>query len=793
MAGDGVRRLDADQVRLRFDLSERHAGGIASLSPSPGTVGQPEALQALETGLAMEARGFNVFLSGHMGTGRFAAVREALERRKVPRPRASGYAFVHDFRHPRVPLLVRFEPGLGRRLEDALDSLRETLGEEVPGVLAGEVLARTRQRLISDYETEARGLFQDIERRAQELGFQVVHGASPRGEAYSAEVFPVVDGEPVPLERVLAPGNGTSSGEGRSQEILETHRELAAELRAVLSRHRAVRTRYHRMLEEAERRAVKENLDTVLELYNEELLGFGDAVRAYLEGLEEVILKNLHLFRETGDPHQGRPWEGLLGMVRANVVADPCAGEESGTCPVVEEAYPTYSNLFGSIDAGSDPASASFMDIKAGSVLAADGGVLILNARDLVEEPRAYPTLKRVLRRGLLEIAPREDQQPTGVPLKPVPIPVDVKTVLVGEPEVYEALYARDPDFRKIFKVKSEFDDNMPLTGEAVEAYLSVLRRIQKDGGLKDFDREALEVLLETGVRMAGNRNRLTTVFSDLADLMREADQLAGTEGHKQVGRGIMARTVRRRDGRHGLVERQMLDLIRTGKILIDVTGSRVGQVNGLAYYRLEDAAFALPARISATTATGRAGVVNVERESELSGSIHDKGVLIITGFLMTRFAQDKPLALHANIAFEQSYATVDGDSASLAELLALVSALSGHALRQDLAVTGSLNQRGRVQPVGGVTEKCEGFFRACRAAGALSGTQGVVIPEGSAEDLQLDEPTTEAVREGSFAIYAASSFEDALELMTGRPAPSTMAAADRKLAAYAGVMGGFR
>jgi lon-related putative ATP-dependent protease len=425
------------------------------------------------------------------------------------------------------------------------------------------------------------------------------------------------------------------------------------------------------------------------------------------------------------------------------------------------------------------------MDVRAGSLLRANGGFLVLYAQDVLSEPRVYDNLKRILRKGELEIGPPQEGHQPLIGLKPTPIPVKVKVILVGERHAYDVLHAMDVDFASIFKVKVELDDRMPRTEESLRGYLGVLRRIIDREKLPPFEAGALGRVIEEGVRLSGHQDYLSTRFAELANIMRESAWLAGRRGAETVSRDDQIAAIRNRYARHDLIERSMLDMIRTGKILLETQGRSVGQINGLGLYDLDDAVFGFPARISATCAIGRQGVVNIEREAELSGSIHNKGILILSGFLAARFAQDKPLSLHANIAFEQSYATVDGDSATLAELLAVLSSLSGIPLRQDIAVTGSLNQRGQVQPVGGVTEKVRGFYQACRIQG-FTGTQGVILPAQNVDELHMEDEICDAMDAGRFFIWSASDYKEAVELLTEHTCTEVMTVCDDRLRGYA-------
>lgn len=783
--------LTADAVRFRADLSSLDIASSDELSASVHIVGQPEAIEALDLGLTLRASGYNVFVAGLKGTGRFAASRLMIDQARLTTPDVKSYSYVHNFEEPDRPDLLTLPRGMGRELGTALEGLRNALGEEIPNLLGSEVLAKRRQRLMAKYERETKRIFGSFEEKVGREGFRLAQGTSPTGTIQMADLFPVVQGEAVPMEQVQADPAEVGLDPETVEEMEKRRGTLKEELSSLMARHRQVSARYRRLLSDSELRQVEEAISPLFVEVKDGFASHDPGVSKFLDSALAEMLEHLDLFREKESSEQaqmGPSAEGFLGVFQSNVVFDPGPPGDDDNCPVVEENYPSYRNLFGTIETGADPMATTFLDIRLGSFLRANGGYLLLSARDVLTEPRVYEAIKRTLRKGELEIGPREDSPGPQPALKPEPIPVNVKVILIGEPHTYDLLYASDPDFRKIFKVKVEFDDSMPRTEENVGAFLSVIKRIIDENKLMPFDCGALEALLEEAVRQSGSRERLTTHFSDLGDYMREAAHVAQKNGRIMVTREDQETAVHLHERRTNLAERKMLDLIREGKLLIDVEGSRVGQVNGLAYYDLDYMQFGMPARISATCATGRGGVVNIEREAELSGSIHDKGILILSGFLAAKFATDKPLSLSANIAFEQSYATVDGDSASLAELIALLSSLSDTPIRQDMAVTGSLNQLGAVQPVGGVTEKVQGFYRACRIKG-LTGTQGALIPAQNVDELHLDREITEAVESGRFRIVPVSDFKEALHLLTGEEPDKVLDACDKTLARYAEIV----
>jgi ATP-dependent Lon protease len=443
--------------------------------------------------------------------------------------------------------------------------------------------------------------------------------------------------------------------------------------------------------------------------------------------------------------------------------------EES--CPVIFETTPNFLNLFGAIQRSYDQRgiySSDFMDLRGGSLLRADGGFIIMYALEVLTEPAVWRTLKRTLNHGKLEIQPSDFMFPFSIAaLKPEPIVINVKVILIGDRQLYELIYEYEEDFKKIFKVRAEFDEEMPMTDEVIVQYGGRLRKLSEDEKLCPFDRTAVAALVEYGVRIAGRRSKVTARFNDMLDLAREACYAARQEGESPVTAQHVRMAIDAKVDRHNLYETKINELIQDGVLLIDTEGTRVGAVNGLSVYEIGGYAFGKPVRISATVALGKAGIINIEREANLSGRIHDKGMQILSGYLRGLFAQDKPLSLAASICFEQSYSGIDGDSASSTEIYALLSALSGLPIRQEIAVTGSMNQHGDIQAIGGVNQKIEGFFDVCRIKG-LNGRQGVIIPAENVEDLMLREEVIDHVTMGRFHIYPVSRVEQGIEILTG-------------------------
>jgi predicted ATP-dependent protease len=463
----------------------------------------------------------------------------------------------------------------------------------------------------------------------------------------------------------------------------------------------------------------------------------------------------------------GGPERDPFRVYGVNVIL---AHSDEEASPVIFETTPTYANLFGTIQRAYDTRggwTSDFMDLRGGSLLRADGGFLIMYSLEALSETGVWRALKRTLNHNRLEIQPLEMFYPFGgSALKPEAVEINVKVILIGDRHLYEMLYEYEEDFQKIFKVRVEFDEEMPMSDGVIAEYAGRLRTLSEREGLSPFDRGAFAAMLEYGVRKAGRRNKVTARFVDIADLAREANYAAAAAGENVVRAAHVRNALASKMERHNLIETRIREMIEEATLLVDVTGERVGRVNGLSVLEIGGYSFGKPVRITASVALGRAGLINIEREANLSGRFHDKGVHIIAGYLRSLFATDKPLSLAASICFEQSYSGVDGDSASSTEIYALASALSGVPLRQDIAVTGSMNQQGDIQAIGGINEKIEGFFDVCRIKG-LSGTQGVLMPESNVEDLMLREDLLDAVASGKFHIWPVSRVEQGIEILT--------------------------
>jgi predicted ATP-dependent protease len=733
----------------------------SEIEPASTIVGQDRAVGAIAFGLAVDSIGFNVFVTGLSGTGRLTTISRFLDQLASDVEPPDDVCFVHNFRTPEEPSAMFLRAGGGRRFKQAMERLVRELSANLPGIVSDKEFRRRMERAVADLQQRERELVEAFEREVKEAGFVLVQVQA--GPMTRPEVLPIVGERPTPLEELhQQPAEGAALSAEELKRLTDSHARLTERLQDVFQDVASVRRQAQQRLEDARRDLLA---PTFTDCVNQVRMAVGDPrIEPYLEALREDLSAHLELFvteAEGEDPFLR--W-------RVNLAVDN-AGLEG--VPVVLETEPTYTNLFGTIERSMNASGevvSSFLKIRAGSLLRANGGFLVLNAEDVLLEPRVWPGLKRALKFRRVQIQSLESLVLGASALKPEPVPLRVKVVVIGDRNIYDLLYRYDSDFSKVFKVLADFDSVMPTTRAHARDVLSVLRKVAADEGLLAMDRSGMVAMLEEAVRQGRWQRRFSSRFSDLADLQREASHLAHSVGAEKIGAAHVAAAREAYERRHGLTEDRTHDLITDGVIRVETDGATVGQVNGLAVYDLGHHRFGKPARITAQVGLGREGVVNIERQAGLSGPTHDKGVSILTGFLRGTFAQRVPLTMSCSITFEQSYGGIDGDSASSTEVYAILSALSGLPIRQDLAVTGSVDQHGQVQAIGGVNEKIAGYFRVCASRG-LTGAQGVLVPVANVADLQLDREVVEAVSAGRFHVFEVATIEQGIELLTGVPA----------------------
>jgi ATP-dependent Lon protease len=671
-----------------------------------------------------------------------------------------------------TPSLLRLKAGQGAALKRDVKNLVERLKKEIPEFFESQEYINMKKQVMETYEKQASSFFKDLNQKVKEEGFSLVD--VQMGQFQRPQLMPVVDDKPIPidqLEAMVEKGRFPKEEFEGLKEKYETLRDqidqIFLELRDL---QREVREKSEQMDKSAFMKTATELSVRVAKKYQT------DEIRHYLRDMIEDMAENLDIFSpKPPDQIPGLPLlkpEGdRFQPYEVNLLVD---NGEQNSPPVIVENYPTYRNIFGSIERVVDRTGVwrtDFSKIKAGSLIKANGGFLVFNLMDAIVEPGVWQALKRALRSRRLEIQtfdPMYFFTTTG--LKPDPIALDLKVVLVADAFLYQVLLHHDPDIKKIFKVRADFDTTMNKTDESIRQFSEFIKMATDEERLKPFDRAAVAAMVEHAVRMTGRQEKISTSFPAIRDLIREADFWASHESGSLVKETHVDKAIEARIYRSNMVEEHIQELIDRGTLKIDVDGEVVGQVNGLAVYALGDYMFGKPSRITASTSMGRAGLINIEREADMSGSTHNKGVLILGGYLREKYAQDKPLTISASIAFEQSYSGVDGDSASSTEIYALLSSLSGVPIKQSIAVTGSVNQKGEVQAIGGANQKIEGFFDCCRHKG-LNSHQGVMIPESNVKDLMLRKDVVEAVKKGQFRIYPVKTIDQGIEILTGKAA----------------------
>ncbi|MFH1090683.1 MAG: ATP-binding protein, partial [Pseudomonadota bacterium] len=694
-------------------------------------------------------------------TGLTYLTRSFLEVAAKQEPSPPDWCYVHNFRDPDRPKAISLPKCKGKELAKEMDELLGELKSAIPEVFESDDYRHRREDIIKQFTKERNAILAELERKVTEGGF--ILNMSQVGMM----IVPAKDGHPMTEEDVA---QLTEEDKSRLREKSEA---LQEEMNQAVSEIRRLEKELKQKQKDLDRRvglhAVGHLIDELQDKYAE-----NRPVLEYLRDVKNDVILNLDDFKQKEQPQMPFPMpqaEPDFTRYKVNVLIDntDCQG-----APVVFEVNPTLTNLCGAMERKASFGSffTDFTMIRPGSIHRANGGYLVIQARDILEWMISYEALKRALRNREIRIEDPMEMMGlmTAKGMKPEPIPLNIKIILIGEAHIYHLLYNYDPQFKKLFKVKAHLDDVINKEDEEIKKYIAFAARMVAQYKLKPVDKTGLSRLVEFGVELSGRQKKLTLKMSLIRDILREANYWAETQGAESINREHIDHAIRQKKFRSNLPEDKLQEFIIDGYLNVDTSGAKVGQINGLSVFDLGDHSFGRPSRITAAVSLGRGGVVAIDRESKLSGSIHTKGVLIMEGYLKGRYAAQRPLSLSASLVFEQTYGMVDGDSASAAELFVLLSRLSGVPLKQSLAVTGSISQQGEIQPIGGVNQKIEGFYEVCQARG-LTGDQGVIIPRTNVPDLMLKGQVIEAVRQGQFKIWAVSHADDALEILTGLPA----------------------
>lgn len=762
-----VKSLTVDDLYRQCDTKLFRFKTTDELPPFEGTIGQDRALSAIDFGLSLESKGFNIYVLGEGGTGKSSTIKTLLSRKAEGEPVPPDWCYVYNFKEPDSPLAISLEPGQGVEFQKDMSELINSLKVEIPRVFESKEYDKQRGRIFEEFQKKQKELFSSLEQEAESKGFTIKRTVG------GFLIVPVKkNGEPLTEEEF------NSLDEATRRKIEEIGKLLQEKLDDLVRTLREGEKLVKELLRRLEREAAISVLGHLIDDLKEKYKG-NEKIIVYLDVVKEDILDDLEGFKSPSEEAAPPPLPFMKvpkqepDFTKYSVNAIVNNGARKGA-PCVFESNPTYYNLFGRIEHKFQygVAVTDFSMIKAGSLHKANGGYLVINALDLLRNLFSYDAMKRAIRNRELKIEDIWEQYRliTTAMLKPEPVPLDVKVILIGNPYIYYMLYNLDEEYRELFKVKADFDNRMDRTGENILKYATFVATKSKDESLMPFDPSGVARIVEFGSRLAEHQEKLSSKFSDISDLIREAHYWAKKEGAEAVGEMHVEKALNEKIYRHNRIEDRLRELMAEGTLIVETSGERVGQINGLAVMSLGDYSFGKPSRITTTVYTGKAGVVNIERETKLSGKIHEKAILILSNYLGRMYAVKKPISLSASITFEQLYGMIEGDSATCAELYSLLSAISGVPIKQNTAITGSMDQNGNIQPVGGVNEKIEGFFELCRLRG-LDRTYGVIIPEKNVKNLMLRREVLDAVKDGRFHIYPIKRVEEGIEILMGVPA----------------------
>lgn len=740
-----------------------------SIKPLQGIFGQAEALKALKTGIEIRKSGYNVFVAGPHASGRRALIRECL-RRFIPKlPPQPDLVYVNNFYAPHKPRLLTFPAGRGGAFVDKLDALMATITQTYRDMTQDAGNQKKLKSLQGRFENRFNRIRSQFEKDARQYGFFVGQLRSHEGQR-NPDLFYIFNDKPISMEELEEQVFAGNFPPDQFSKLRRLYTRKKKELNMALTQITRLNQQYIKDLEAFEHRQVKVVLEREL---REMVKAFPMAgVKTHLNDLKQEILSQLKRFRAAAQEPGDASDKDQFRDFRANLIASSAPTTAAAKKPpVVFENNPSFSNLFGFIEkpGGDDGGGPSdFMDIRPGAIIEANHGFIVLDISLVLQSPTLWNVLKTTVRTGNVTVQEPEGMSSPGSGLKPEPVPVDIKVILVGEPHVFDMLYDIDPEFRHNFKVCVKLEPDFPLARRLLKNQLpGFIAKICANEGLAPLNRDAVCEVAEFGVRLSGQKNKFTGSLGNLADLLREADWCAKCDKKRTVNRSHIRAAIKQSIRRLNSAERRLSEAIANGTVMIQTKGAVLGQINGLAVYDLGDYSFGRPAKITAETSVGDAGIINIEREAGMSGVTHDKGVHILTGYMRTLFAQERPMSLTASICFEQSYSMIDGDSASSTEVYALLSSLSGLPIRQDIAVTGSVNQKGEIQSIGCVNEKIEGFFDIIHGD-SPTGREGVIIPHANLQDLMLRDDVIQSVKQGRFHIWTVKSVEEGIELLTG-------------------------
>ncbi|WIF95300.1 Lon protease family protein [Caminicella sporogenes] len=759
-------KVNVEKLKNRCNTKCFKFDSTAELVPLQGIIGQDRASKALKFGLAVKKKGYNIFVSGQSGTGRNSYVKLITEKMASKKKIPDDWVYVYNFKNPHSPIALNLKAGMGKEFVKDMEDTIKILKKEIENAF-----------ISKDYENMKNAIFQQYQLFTQ----QIIDELNEVGKKYD---FKFTQTEKGLVSIPLKDGKPMSETEYRNlspeefEDLKKRTNEMSLETVDIFNKLRVLDEKLRKKLKELDvetsRKVVEFHINKLKSKFD-----CNDKTCKYFEMLKEDIVENIDKFKKDLDESTDNPFAifqmrskvSFFERYKVNLFID---NSNRKCAPVVFETNPTYYNLIGSIEYRNEMGvmKTDFTQIKPGALHEANGGYLVLQAKDLLTNPFAWQGLKRALTTEEVNIEGLGKQLGYVVTttLKPQPIPLNLKVILIGDPYTYHILYNYDEEFKKLFKVMADFDIEMDRNEDNTFKMARFIATHCKQENLRHFSADAVGKVVEYSSRLASNQKKLSSRFNQIVEILYEADSWAEVDGSDIIKVCHIEKAIEEKKFRNNKFEEKVLEMFREGDYLIDVDGEKVGEINGLAVVGTGEYSFGKPSKITVSTYRGKAGIINIEREVKTSGKIHDKGVMIISGYLGYKYAQERPLALSASIVFEQLYSGVDGDSASSTELYAILSSLSGVPIKQYIAVTGSVNQRGEIQPIGGVNEKIEGFYKVCKIKG-LTGKQGVMIPHQNVKNLMLTDEVIEAVKEGKFHIYAVKTIDEGIEILTGVPA----------------------
>ena len=756
-----VQELNPDKLRRVVATTTINWKQIREKHLSKPLIGQKRALEAFEFGIGNKSGGFNIYVSGYPGSGKLRAVNHFLEEKAKFETTPGDWCYVNNFKDSYYPKKLSLPQGGGEIFKNEISKLIEEVQKDLIKAFESKEYADKRQYIIDEFKQKEIDLFKAIYKKASLSYFTI------RRTPIEIIVLPTDErGSPI------SDDNFQKFSKKKREEIIQKQDELLEELNSLLRKKRNLERASNTSLIKLEENVALYAIESLLEELSEKYRKYSD-VRDYLEDIRNDIIENLgdFLIVSNAKGRNSAEQDRKFMKYEVNVITN---NANLKGAPKVMELNPTYNNLFGKVEHESDMGTliTNFTLIRGGSLHAANGGYLIIPLKELLLNYFSWESLKRALNNNeiIIEDASERIGFLSTKSLKPDPIPLNVQIILIGSPRLYYLLYEWDEDFKELFKVKAEFDTSMDYSLRNVKDFAAVVYKIEKENNLLPLNDEAITSVIEQAFRMAQNRNKISIKFGEISNILHEAHHYAKLETKNKITSDHIKNAIDAKYFRSNLIQEKINEMIKQKKLMISLTGSKIGQINGISVIDLGDILFGRPNKITVSVASGKEGLIDIEREAKLGGPIHTKGVLILLGFIVEKYAQNKPISLVASLVFEQSYSEIEGDSASSAELYAILSNLSQLPIKQGIAVTGSVNQKGEIQPVGAINEKIEGFFEVCMQAG-LNSEQGVIIPNSNVENLMLKQEVVQAVKDGNFHVWAIKNIDQGIEILTGYPA----------------------